>query len=53
MNRIGKIKELKKVPRIGKIISLDLLAKRKEEGRKRDGDKSQNRCPVCSQPIET
>ena len=30
MTRIGKIKELKVVPRIGKIISLELLAKRKE-----------------------
>lgn len=53
MNRIGKIRELKKIPRIGKIIPLDFLAKRKEEERKKDGGKSQNRCPVCSQPIET
>jgi hypothetical protein len=29
MARIGKIKEVKVVPRIGKIISLELLAKQK------------------------
>lgn len=29
MNRLGKIKEIKIVPRIGKIISLELLAKQK------------------------
>ncbi len=28
MNRIGKIKEIKKVPRIGKIISIEFLLKR-------------------------
>ena len=33
MDRIGKIKEIKVVPRIGKIISLELLAKQKKGGK--------------------
>ena len=33
MNRLGKIKEIKIVPRIGKIISLELLAKQKRAQR--------------------
>ncbi|MCL0094277.1 hypothetical protein M1N58_00025 [Dehalococcoidales bacterium] len=33
MNRLGKIKEVKIVPRIGKIISLELLAKQKRAQR--------------------
>jgi hypothetical protein len=33
MGRIGKIRRLGMVPRIGKLISLELLARRKERGR--------------------
>ena len=37
MNRIGKMTEIKVVPRIGKIISLELLAKQKKaEGKKNE-----------------
>ncbi|GEM_PF-2810291 len=39
MSRVGKIKMIKFVPRIGKIISLELLAKRKGS---KHGSKSQN-----------
>jgi len=31
MERVGKIKEVKFVPRVGKVISLDLLSKRKKK----------------------
>jgi len=31
MERIGKLKRLRVVPRIGKLISLELLAKRKRK----------------------
>lgn len=33
MERIGRIKEVKFVPRVGKVISLDLLSKRRRKGR--------------------
>ena len=33
MARIGRIKEFKIVPRIGKLISLELLAKRKKRNK--------------------
>jgi hypothetical protein len=41
MARIGKIKEIKVVPRIGKIISLEFLAKQKgiQHGKNQDKNK--------------
>ena len=41
MARIGKIKEIKVVPRIGKIISLEFLAKQKgiQYGKNQDKNK--------------
>lgn len=40
MARIGKIREIKVVPRIGKIISLELLAKQKGAQHGKDQDKN-------------
>jgi len=40
MARIGKIKEIKLVPRIGKIIPLELLAKQKGIQHGKDRDKN-------------
>ncbi len=34
MERIGKIKEVKLVPRVGKVISLELLSARRRKSRR-------------------
>jgi len=46
MERIGRIKEVKFVPRVGKVISLDLLSKRKRKGGEYGGkDKTESEIP--------
>lgn len=40
MARIGKIREIKVLPRIGKVISLELLAKQKGAQHGKDQDRN-------------